>query len=68
MDFLQESLLHRSHAVEGSFTQLLTVNRDKMVMGTHKIEFLGHIFENGKVLLNPERTKLLKMLKCKLKT
>lgn len=35
----------------------LTVNPGKMVIGTHKIDFLGHIFENGKVSLNPERTK-----------
>jgi hypothetical protein len=35
----------------------LTVSPGKMVIGTHKIEFLGHIFENGKVSLNPDRTK-----------
>lgn len=35
----------------------LTVNPGKMVIGTHRIEFLGHIFENQKVTLNPERTK-----------
>lgn len=51
---------HKAH-LEEVLTRLnqagLTVNPGKMVIASHKIEFLGHVFENSKVSLNPQRTK-----------
>lgn len=53
----EEHLEHLQDVLQRLSKAGLTVNPEKMVVGSNKIEFLGHVIANNSLSLNPEKTR-----------